>query len=197
MCRCRRRGWYGPTGCSSPRRLRLWPCAVSRWGSRRWRRPRCWIGRRCVRSGATCTRSAALPAGSSWYAPRSSRGRAPRRWCWLGSVPHERGTAGGACPGGGAPPGGYGAAGEGRRRVAEASRGLDLPGVCPWTGPLAVVPGRRAESSRHVNSIARGRENLVRPHRYAVCPTRGWSGHRAAGVGWGCVGSLRPGAAQP
>jgi len=95
------------------------------------------------------------------------------------------------------PPGGHGAVDEGLERGAEASRGRDLPGVRPGTGPRAVVPGRRAEGSRHVTSIARGRENLVRPHRYAVCPTRGWSGHRAVGVWWPGVDLLRPGAAQP
>jgi hypothetical protein len=39
-------------------------------------------------------------------------------------------------------------------------------------GPSGSVPGRRAEGACRVTSIARGRANLVRPHRYAASPTR-------------------------
>ena len=186
-----------PSGSPIRRTPRRWPSAARRWGRRRWRCPWRWTGRRCVRSGATCTRSAAPPVGSSWSAPRSSHGRAPHRWCWLGSVPHERGTAGEACQGRGVLAGGCRAVGAGVRRGAEGLKGLDLPGVRSWMGPMAVVPGRRTEGERRVNSIAYGWQDVVRPHQYAVRPTRGWSGHRAAGVGGRCVGSLRPGAAQP
>src|SRR5262249_10111826 len=72
-----------------------------------------------------------------------------------------------------------------------------LPGVRPWRGPMAVVPGRMTEGGRRANSIAYGWQDVVRPHQYAVRPTRGWSGHPAAGVGGGWVGALRPRAAQP
>ena len=93
--------------------------------------------------------------------------------------------------------GGCSAVDEGVRRGAEVLRALDLPGVRPWMGPRAVVPGRMTEGERRVNSIAYDWQDVVRPHQYAVRPTRGWSGHRAAGVGGYGVGSLRPGAAQP
>ena len=47
------------------------------------------------------------------------------------------------------------------------------PAIAPArVGPAAPVTGRIMWDSPHGNSIARGGQNLVRPHRYAVSPTK-------------------------
>jgi hypothetical protein len=72
----------------------------------------------------------------------------------------------------GRPVDGPGTVDAGRLRHPEVLRRPTFPVVPRDTGPIAAVPGRLAEGERHVNSIASGWPDLIRPHRYAVRPTR-------------------------
>src|SRR5262249_6475680 len=57
----------------------------------------------------------------------------------------------------------------------QCSGAADAPGtaIAPSrVGPAEPVTGRITEGGPQVNSIARGCQNLVRPQRYAVSPTR-------------------------
>ena len=67
------------------------------------------------------------------------------------------------------------ARGRGQRPVRQYSGAAEAPGtaIAPArVGPAEPVTGRMTEGGPKVNSIARGCQNLVRPHRYAVSPTK-------------------------
>ena len=147
-------------------------CRPPIWVSHRSRCPRRWSGRRSVRSEVPCTRSAVRRVANSSCAPGSSRVEAHRRRCRVGRKRHERSTAGETCEGRGVPAGGHGPAGDGLLERPGVPRKSDGPIARRCTGPSGSVPGRRAEGACRVTSIARGRANLVRPHRYAASPTR-------------------------
>ncbi len=91
-------------GLYHPPTRRRWRSAGPTWGNRPWPCRSLWCGRPRVPSVATPIQNGVRPADSCWCAPRSSRGRAPRRQCWRRTVPHEglsqRGTA---CQGRGVP----------------------------------------------------------------------------------------------
>ena len=67
------------------------------------------------------------------------------------------------------------ARGRGSTACRESSGAADAPGtaIAPArVGSAEPVTGRMTEGGPQVNSIARGCQNLVRPHRYAVSPTK-------------------------
>jgi len=65
------------------------------------------------------------------------------------------------------------------------------PAIAPArVGPAAPVPSRLPWDGPHGNSIARGCENLVRPHPYAVSPNNAI--RSAQGRVWAHRGALSP-----
>ena len=161
-----------PSGCTIPATLRPWLSVVRRWASRRWRRQQRWTGRRCVRSGGRTIPSGVPPVANGSCVRVSSRGEGllptyPRR-----STPHEIRFPGEPDPGCRVP-----GDSQGTHTTAwrQSSRAVAAPGTAiapPREGPARPVPDWMTEGGPTVTSIARGCQNLVRPHLYAVSPTK-------------------------
>lgn len=172
MCRCPRRGSCGRMGCTIPATLRLWPSVVRSVASRRWRRQQRWTGTRCVRSGGKPIRSGVPPVASGSCVRVSSREEGLLPAYPRGSALHEiRPT--------GEPDQGCRVPGDSPETHTTAwrqySRAVAAPGraIVPareW--PARPAPDRMTEGGPTVTSIARGGKNLVRPHPYAVSPTK-------------------------
>jgi hypothetical protein len=130
-----------------------------------------------VADGVCAARGPAPGARSGvWPVARVHRGDPAWRCAAVGAVEGacrmHVGLQGRACPGCGVPAHGPGTVAAGRLWHSELPRRPTVPVVPRGTGPIVAVPGRLAEGERHGNSIASGWQDLVRPHRYAVRPTR-------------------------
>jgi len=172
MCPCPRRGPCGAMGCTMRRRPRLWRCAAQGSGNRRWWSRWDETGRRCVPNGVTPIPSGVPPVASGSCARASSRGEEPLPAWPQGSMPHEirpigETAQGRRVPGGGQEPGStacrqYSGAGDASGTAIAPTR----------VGPAEPGTSHMREGGPQVNSIARGCQNLVRPHRGAVRPTK-------------------------
>jgi hypothetical protein len=172
MSQCPRRAWCGAMGCIIRRTARPSPSAARRLVNRRWSPHQPWTGRPCVRSVGRPILSGVLPAGSGSCARASSHGEEHLPACPQRRAPHEIRTTGETCQGRRVPGGGQGTGSTACRQssgVADAS-GTAIAPACE--GPARPVPARMTEGSPTVTSIARGGQNLVRPHRNAVSPTK-------------------------
>ena len=85
------------------------------------------------------------------------------------------------------------ARGRGATACREYSGAADAPGtaIAPArVGSAEPVPGRMTEGGPQVNSTARGCQNLVRPHRDAVSPTKCYP--KCSGPGGASTAGLSP-----
>ena len=174
MSPCRRPASSGHTGCTSRHRLRLWLCAARRLSKRPWRSPCIWTGRRCVPSVGRPILSGVPSVASGSCARVSSHGEEPLPTWPQRRAPHEIRTAGETCQGRGVPAGGQET---GSTACGQGSGAADAPHTAiasSRVGPAEPVTGRTTEGSPKVNSIARGCQNLVKPHPYAVSPTKSY-----------------------
>src|SRR5215468_4297706 len=107
---------------------------------------------------------------SRLQAPASSRGEEPLPAWPPRRAPHEIRTTGETSQGRRVPGGGQGM-GATACQQCSGTVAAPCPAIAPArVGPAAPVPGRLPWDGPHGNSIARGCENLVRPHPYAVSP---------------------------
>jgi hypothetical protein len=103
----------------------------------------------------------------------------------------------GACPGRGAPWSRLGIVGHGLIWRREASRVLALSVGLPPTRVWRAYGRRDGAGCAWHKLHSTFRAKRRRPHRGALVQPEVGADNRAAGVGGCCVGSLRPGAAQP
>jgi hypothetical protein len=159
-------------GCTMRRRVRLWRCAARRSGNRRWWSRWDWTSRRCVPSVGRPIPSDVPPVASYSCARMSSHGEGLLPAWHQRSTPHEIRTAGEPCQGRRVPGGGQGTGATAYRQYAGAADAPSTAIAPARVGSAEPVTGRMTEGGPQVNSIARGCQNLVRPHRYAVSPTK-------------------------
>src|SRR5262249_62101389 len=129
-----------------------------------------WPARRWVPTGGTPIRSGAPPVASGSCARASYRGEEPLPAWPQGSMPHEIRPIGETDQGRRVPGGGQELGSTACRQYSGAGDASGRAIAPPRVGAAEPGTGHLREGGPKVNSIARGCQNLVRPHRCAVSP---------------------------